>query len=230
MDESGSLSESQKSPSILVSEYKNETELKLPTKSKQKRRKSKPRTVNGWNSDLEKVIKGWAEEALALGWMNAKASGKRSKRSTVITSLIGALGIIGGSGAYLNTHCDEILAKVWGSFAIASAALAAVQAGLKDSDRAMEHKTASSEFQAFANEIEYELALSRKSRMECKMFMEKQKKVFNNLVYRTPDVPEDIQEIYKKKFSKAGLSTPDIVDGLHEIYINRRESSESSSM
>ena len=60
--------------------------------------------------------------------------------------------------------------------------------------------------------------------------MEKQKKVFNNLVYRSPDIPEDIQETYKKKFSKAGLSTPDIVDGLHQIYINKKESSESSSV
>jgi len=228
MDDSGSPD--QTSPSILVSEYKNEVVPKLVLPPKPKRRKSRPRTINGWNSDLEAVIKGWAEEALALGWMNSKASGKRSKRSTVITSLIGALGIIGGSGAYLNTHCDELLAKVWGSFAIASAALAAIQAGLKDSDRAMEHKTAGSEFQAFANEIEYELALSRKSRMECKSYMEKQKKVFNNLVYRSPDIPDDIQELYKKKFSKAGLSTPDIVDGLHQIYINKRESSESSSV
>lgn len=184
--------------------------------------RSKSKTINGWNMELETVIKGWGEEAKSLGWMNSKAASSRSRRGVFINASIGLLGIVGGSGAYLNTHCDEILARVWGSFAIASAALAAVQAALRDSDRALEYKTAASEFQAFANEIESELAISRNSRTECKKFMARQKKAFNKLLYKSPEIPDSIQLLYKKKFGESGIAVPDITDGIEKIYVNTK--------
>ena len=174
-----------------------------------------------YTDDIEKLIKGIGEKALALSWLHTRSE----KRYSYLNNYLGIpsiiLSTIAGAGSISFGSIPEV-SYFMGGISITVSVLATLNSYFSFAKRSESHKLTSVSYNKLYLQISIELALPRKKRLNVKDFMKSVSEQIVRLNEIQPAVPDIVIQDFKKVFKSyygTDISLPPIVNGLVSISV-----------
>jgi len=160
-----------------------------------------------WTTEQELLLKNWGIRAKYFVLMHYNSC--RYYRyldnilgvpSVVIDSIVTSITF--GSLAFTNCETDFIFKLISGNIMFISVSLAALHKYFKFGRISIEHNESHYRYSSIIKDIEEELAIDRKNRIEPRIFMNKIKENFDSLLHSSPDIPRHIMKKYVEDLEK----------------------------
>lgn len=183
---------------------------------------SPPTDNNDWTDEIEAILKKWGEESKGLTWMHTRCDKWFNFWDKMIGLPAGILAII-LSLAIFATYENVLGVKIaLGITSFIVGSLTFTQNYFNWGKRSARHGEAMIQYQAYADDIEAELALDRTTRQPGKRYYKliKQRR-FILLSADYPPIIDRYIELYKEKLYNTTISRPVIADSITEIHINK---------
>lgn len=185
---------------------------------------------NGWNNTLERLLQQWGEQSKGFQWMYNKTSRKYERWNRILGFASIALGSTAGTLSFINLlFTGEAITILAGLSGYVASMFGAMYQFLDLEKRVRQHKIFSIKYQNLATDIEYQLSLFRRDRLEGKKYMKEIKVLYDRYKGDAPPVPDDITHAFNKMFGEKNISKPDIAGEISKIIIKSNDSSSSAS-
>ena len=175
---------------------------------------------NGWNDKNERIIVSVGENSASYKWMHDKSAQVYS----TLHKMLGFILIIINTGlsaqTLLPTNSEIPAINILRQIFIYIVTLVSVmQNFLKYEELKSKHNSASNKFSNLYHNIQQEMSMFRRSRVNATQYVSNTLKEYDSLIVSGPDIHWYAISQFKKIFSKADISIPDIADKIQRIEI-----------
>jgi len=195
-----------------------------------------------WSKDHEKVLVEWADKAMCYRWLHNKSNEKYNKLNTYFTIPVIILSTVTGTASFaqerLSPAYQGTAQMAIGTLSIFAGILTTIQQFLKVNELNESHRMCSIIWDKFYRDIKTELSQSPTDRPNPQDMLKTYKKEFDRLMEVSPNIDNDITEVFKKTFIQnknkleimKEITKPEILDELvptdnfrHKWYLEKPE-------
>jgi hypothetical protein len=173
---------------------------------------------NSWNDKNEKIVISIGEEAASYKWMHEKNAAYYRTMSKIVNIVM----IIFNTGLSAQTFISEddkdqtfiIFRKI---FIYIVTVLSVIQNFLKYDQLSEQHLTSAMSFSKLYHDIQQQMCMYRRDRINATIYTSDTLKHFDNLVIKGPSIDEYIIQQFKKIFQNTNITIPNIADRIQKI-------------
>lgn len=177
-----------------------------------------------WHREHESILKKWGEKALCYRWLHDKAYKKfwnitiSFNIPTIILSTI-----TGAANFALQSIVPsdfQLYAQVGiGTFSILAGILQTISSYLQVESKSEGHRVSNIAWGKLGRNITVELTKIPDERQDPMVFIDICRNEYDRLIEQSPDIPEDIIQMFKEKIDKhfMDVSIPDVCNGVEPI-------------
>lgn len=177
-----------------------------------------------WRREHESILKKWGEKALCYRWLHDKAYKKfwnitiSFNIPTIILSTI-----TGAANFALQSIVPpdfQLYAQVGiGTFSILAGILQTISSYLQVESKSEGHRVSNIAWGKLGRNITVELTKIPDERQDPMVFIDICRNEYDRLIEQSPDIPEDIIQMFKEKIDKhfMDVSIPDVCNGVEPI-------------
>ena len=187
---------------------------------------------NGWNDKNEQLLISIGENAASYKWMHEASSNYYNTVYNITSiALIVLSSLLSIQTLFPNESCnnDEASAQLGNvNFVVVITKqvvlyivtiLSFLQSFLNSQVLSQKHFFASGLFSELYHDIQEQMCMFRKDRMNAKQHVSACLKKYDSLVVNNPDINSYINKKFKRTFSGNGISLPSIIDKVQKIQI-----------
>jgi len=188
---------------------------------------------NGWNDKNEQLLISIGENATSYKWMHEASSNYHNTVYNIISiSLIVLSSLLSIQTLFPNDTCNDnnvnlvvVIAKQIVLYIVTI--LSFLQSFLNSQVLSQKHFFASGLFSELYHDIQEQMCMFRKDRINAKQHVSVCLKKYDSLVVNNPDINWYISRKFQKTFGGNGISLPSIIDKVQKIQIMREENDEN---
>jgi hypothetical protein len=197
---------------------------------------------NGWNDKNEQLLISIGENAASYKWMHEASSNYYNTVYNITSiALIVLSSLLSIQTLFPNDTCnnDEASAQQGNvNFVVVITKqvvlyivtiLSFLQSFLNSQVLSQKHFFASGLFSELYHDIQEQMCMFRKDRMNAKQHVSACLKKYDSLVVNNPDINSYINKKFKRTFSGNGISLPSIIDKIQKIQIVKEYDNENSA-
>ena len=195
---------------------------------------------NGWNDKNEQLLISIGENAASYKWMHEASSNYHNTVYNITSiALIVLSSLLSIQTLFPNDTCDEASAQQGNvNFVVVITKqvvlyivtiLSFLQSFLNSQVLSQKHFFASGLFSELYHDIQEQMCMFRKDRMNAKQHVSACLKKYDSLVVNNPDINSYINKKFKRTFSGNGISLPSIIDKVQKIQIVKEYDNENSA-
>ena len=182
-----------------------------------------PRFNNGWTKEQEELMAGWADVASCYRWMHDKCEKKNARSNLSITVPVIILSTLTGSANFMLQSVippdDKELQKyaqiAIGGVSIFTGILTTLGNFFRYAQSSEAHRVAGIAWGKFQRQIQVELALHPKERIDCMDYLKICRAELDRMIEQSPPIPDSIIAAFEREFKNLPtLKKPDIAHGM----------------
>jgi hypothetical protein len=178
---------------------------------------------SNWKDEHEKILIEWADKAMCYRWLHAKSNQKYSVYNAWFTIPVIIMSTLTGTANFAQDKFPDnykTLAQISiGSINILAGILTTIAQFLKISALNESHRISAVSWDKFYRNIKVELYKSRDERINVNQMLKSSKEEFDRLIETSPDIDQNIIELFQKTFSSAkNNSLKDIKTKKYELF------------
>jgi len=158
-----------------------------------------------WDKEEEQLLKEWAEKAVCYKWLHTKANKKYSKINAKVTIPVIILSTLTGTANFaqdrIPTDYVPLFTMMVGSLNIVAGIITTIAQYFKISEINEGHRIAALSWDKFSRNIRIQLSQKPKNRESSGVLMKYAKDEFDRLMEISPDIPDEIVEVFQKTFN-----------------------------
>ena len=191
------------------------------------------RPNNGWTTEQEELMAGWADIASSYRWMHDKYERKLSYLNTSTTVPVIILSAFTGSANFMLQSIsggNEVIQKYAllgiGAVSIFTGILTTLGNFFRYAQGSEANRVASITWGKFQRQVAVELALHPNERIDSLDFLKICRAELDRLIEQSPQIPDDIIKKFEKEFvDLPELKRPDIAHGMDhtKVFNNKAE-------
>jgi hypothetical protein len=174
---------------------------------------------NAWNDDIEKTVASYGENSNSYKWMHDKSSESYRGIDSYITIGLIFLSTVLSALTFFTSDTNLALNIFTRIITYLINFLTVMNQTLKFKDVASKHSIAANEFSLLYHNIQQQLCLFRRDRVNAIKYMQKILSQYDSLQTTGPDIPARIIKQFMKTFRNSNFSIPDIADRIQKIDI-----------
>ena len=182
---------------------------------------------NGWGKEQEELMAGWADRASCYRWMHDKCEKIMAKNNMWITVPVIILSTLTGSANFIMGSLLEgdpqgqKLAQIGiGGVSIFTGILTTLGNFFRYAQSSEANRVASISWGKFQRQLDVELKLHPKERIDCMDFLKICRAEFDRLIEQSPPIPDKVIKHFELEFKdKPELIRPDIAHGMDHTRI-----------
>ncbi len=187
-----------------------------------------PKFNNGWTKEQEELMAGWADIASCYRWMHDKCEKKNARSNLSITVPVIILSTLTGSANFMLQSVippdDKELQKyaqiAIGGVSIFTGILTTLGNFFRYAQSSEAHRVAGIAWGKFQRQIQVELALHPKERIDCMDYLKICRAELDRMIEQSPPIPDSIIFAFEKEFKDLPtLKKPDIAHGMDHTKI-----------
>ena len=176
-----------------------------------------------WKDEHEKILIEWADKAMCYRWLHSKSNQKYSVYNAWFTIPVIIMSTLTGTANFAQDKFPEnykTIAQISiGSINILAGILTTIAQFLKISALNESHRVSAVSWDKFYRNIKVELAKSRTERTNVNHMLKSSKEEFDRLMETSPDIDQNIIDLFQKTFSSAKTHTlKDIKSKKYELF------------
>ena len=176
-----------------------------------------------WKDEHEKILIEWADKAMCYRWLHSKSNQKYSIYNAWFTIPVIIMSTLTGTANFAQDKFPEnykTIAQISiGSINILAGILTTIAQFLKISALNESHRVSAVSWDKFYRNIKVELAKSRTERTNVNHMLKSSKEEFDRLMETSPDIDQNIIDLFQKTFSSAKTHTlKDIKSKKYELF------------
>lgn len=177
---------------------------------------------NGWNDKNEQLIISIGENAASYKWMHERTSDYYKNISSIFNILLIILAIFLSAEtiippSYIEDNMAIFISKQILTYILTI--LTILQNFFKYDQLIEKHMNASLQFNELYHDIQKQMCMYRRDRINATMYLSENLKRYDSLVINNPDILKSIIKVFKKTFKHTNLALPDIADRIQKIEI-----------
>lgn len=177
---------------------------------------------NGWNDKNEQLIISIGENAASYKWMHERTSNYYKNISSIFNILLIILAIFLSAetiipSSYIEDNMAIFISKQILTYILTI--LTILQNFFKYDQLIEKHINASLQFNELYHDIQKQMCMYRRDRINATMYLSENLKRYDSLVINNPDILKSIIRVFKKTFKHTNLALPDIADRIQKIEI-----------
>jgi len=177
---------------------------------------------NGWNDKNEQLIISIGENAASYKWMHERTSDYYKNVSSIFNILLIILAIFLSAEtiippSYIEDNMAIFISKQILTYILTI--LTILQNFFKYDQLIEKHMNASLQFNELYHDIQKQMCMYRRDRINATMYLSENLKRYDSLVINNPDILKSIIKVFKKTFKHTNLALPDIADRIQKIEI-----------
>jgi hypothetical protein len=177
---------------------------------------------NGWNDKNEQLIISIGENAASYKWMHERTSDYYKNISSIFNILLIILAIFLSAEtiippSYIEDNMAIFISKQILTYILTI--LTILQNFFKYDQLIEKHINASLQFNELYHDIQKQMCMYRRDRINATMYLSENLKRYDSLVINNPDILKSIIKVFKKTFKHTNLALPDIADRIQKIEI-----------
>lgn len=182
---------------------------------------------NGWTREQEELMAGWADRASCYRWMHDKCEKIMAKNNLWITVPVIILSTLTGSANFIIGQVvgDDKTMQTYsqigiGGVSIFTGILTTLGNFFRYAQSSESHRVAGISWGKFQRQIDVELKLHPKERIDCMDFLKICRAEFDRLIEQSPPIPDKVVLAFEKEFKDmTDLKKPDIAHGMEHTKI-----------
>ena len=182
---------------------------------------------NGWGKEQEELMAGWADRAACYRWMHDKCEKIMAKNNMWITVPVIILSTLTGSANFIMGSLLEgdpqgqKLAQIGiGGVSIFTGILTTLGNFFRYAQSSEAHRVAGISWGKFQRQIDVELKLHPRERIDCMDYLKICRAEFDRLIEQSPPIPDKVIAHFEKEFKdNKELIRPDIAHGMDHTKI-----------
>jgi hypothetical protein len=174
----------------------------------------------GWNADLELVVKREGEQSQSLYWLHNEASRWSLARNDFIQIPTIILASVTG---FLSATSTLVPPIGIGAMSLSVGILGTLNSYFKYSQRSESHKVTAQLYLKTYKNIETELTLPVHQRENANILLKELRHNMTRISEIAPPIPSNIIEKYNRIFKESNVSAPIITTGIESIKVCRQE-------
>lgn len=182
-----------------------------------------PKFNNGWTKEQEELMAGWADVASCYRWMHDKCEKRNARSNLSITVPVIILSTLTGSANFMLQSVippdDKDLQKyaqiAIGGVSIFTGILTTLGNFFRYAQSSEAHRVAGIAWGKFQRQLQVELALHPKERIDCMDFLKICRAELDRMIEQSPPIPDAIIRDFEAEFKNLPtLKKPDIAHGM----------------
>ena len=183
---------------------------------------------NSWNRKIEKLVSDIGENSAGYSWMHSKASNYYTKIDNWLGFLVIILTTLTGTSIFATLDVEDTLPKILtGLVVYLSGAIAGVQKYFNFKEKSDKHHISSLNFQEIYFDVQRQMSMYRKDRINGKKYMENITKLYNQNIMNSPNINNKIVKKFIYIFRDQNISRPNVANNIQNIEIQSNHSSNS---
>lgn len=186
-----------------------------------------PRFNNGWTREQEELMAGWADIAACYRWMHDKCEKKMARSNMCITVPVIILSTLTGSANFILNSIvgDDKQMSTYatigiGGVSIFTGILTTLGNFFRYAQNSESNRVASIAWGKFQRQIQIELALHPKERIDCMDFLKICRAELDRLIEQSPAIPDEVIAAFEVEFKDIkDFKKPDIAHGVDHTKI-----------
>ena len=186
-----------------------------------------PRPNNGWTKEQEELMAGWADRASCYRWMHDKCEKIMALNNLWITVPVIILSTLTGSANFIigqvvgdNKEMQTFSQIGIGGVSIFTGILTTLGNFFRYAQSSESHRVAGISWGKFQRQIDVELKLHPRERIDCMDFLKICRAEFDRLIEQSPPIPDKVVAAFEKEFKDmTDLKKPDIAHGMEHTKI-----------
>lgn len=182
---------------------------------------------NGWTKSQEDLMADWADRASCYRWMHDKCEKIMKSKNMWITVPVIILSTLTGSANFIvgsilgNDQEMQKLAQIAiGGVSIFTGILTTLGNFFRYAQNSEAHRVASISWGKFQRQLDVELKLHPKDRIDCMDFLKICRAEFDRLIEQSPQIPDIVIQAFEKEFEdNKELKKPDIAHGMEHTRV-----------
>jgi hypothetical protein len=186
---------------------------------------------NGWNDKNEQLLISIGENAASYKWMHEASSNYHNSVYNIVSiSLIVLSSLLSVQTLFPNETNNDVNGLVIAKQVVLYIVtiLSFLQSFLNSQVLSQKHFFASGLFSELYHDIQEQMCMFRKDRINAKQHVSLCLKKYDSLVVNNPDINWYISKRFQKTFGGNGISLPSIIDKVQKIQIVKEENGELS--
>jgi hypothetical protein len=177
---------------------------------------------NGWNDKNEQLVISIGENAASYKWMHERTSTYYKNLSSFLNILLIILAIFLSAEtiippSYIEDNLAIFISKQILTYIITI--LTILQNFFKYDQLAEKHINASLQFNELYHDIQKQMCMYRRDRINATIYLSENLKHYDSLVINNPDIIYSVTDKFKKTFKNSNIALPDIADKIQKIEI-----------
>jgi hypothetical protein len=187
---------------------------------------------NGWTKEQEELMAGWADIASSYRWMHDKCEKIMARSNMFIVVPVIILSTLTGSANFITTSVvgDDKQMNTYAQVAIGGVSiftgiLTTLGNFFRYAQNSESHRVASISWGKFQRQIDVELKLNPKERIDCMDFLKISRAELDRLIEQSPPIPDKVIRAFEFEFKDLkDFKRPDIAHGVeHTKIFNDKE-------
>ena len=186
-----------------------------------------PKFNNGWGKEQEELMAGWADRAACYRWMHDKCEKIMAKNNMFITVPVIILSTLTGSANFImgslleGDQQGQKFAQIGiGGVSIFTGILTTLGNFFRYAQSSEAHRVAGISWGKFQRQIDVELKLHPRERIDCMDYLKICRAEFDRLIEQSPPIPDKVIHEFEHEFKdKPDLIRPDIAHGMDHTRI-----------
>lgn len=182
---------------------------------------------NGWTKSQEDLMADWADRASCYRWMHDKCEKIMKSKNMWITvpviilsTLTGSANFIVGSVLGDDQEKQKLAQIAIGGVSIFTGILTTLGNFFRYAQNSEAHRVASISWGKFQRQLDVELKLHPKDRIDCMDFLKICRAEFDRLIEQSPQIPDIVIDAFEKEFEdNKELKKPDIAHGMEHTKV-----------
>jgi hypothetical protein len=182
---------------------------------------------NGWGKEQEELMAGWADRAACYRWMHDKCEKIMAKNNMWITVPVIILSTLTGSANFImgslleGDQQGQKFAQIGiGGVSIFTGILTTLGNFFRYAQSSEAHRVAGISWGKFQRQIDVELKLHPKERIDCMDYLKICRAEFDRLIEQSPPIPDKVISHFEAEFKdNKDLIRPDIAHGMDHTKI-----------
>jgi hypothetical protein len=173
---------------------------------------------NNWNDKNERLIVSIGENAAGYKWMHEKSSSFYSYIHKGCSLLLIFLNTALSTETIISSDNNnlDILKRI---FLYSATVLSLMQNFIKYEQLAMKHTLQSNEFSKLYHDVQLQMSMYRKNRVDANIYVSELITKLDSLVVAGPDIASYALRKFKKTFNNDDIALPNIADKIQRIEI-----------
>ena len=182
---------------------------------------------NGWGKEQEELMAGWADRAACYRWMHDKCEKIMAKNNMMITVPVIILSTLTGSANFImgslleGDQQGQKYAQIGiGGVSIFTGILTTLGNFFRYAQSSEAHRVAGISWGKFQRQIDVELKLHPRERIDCMDYLKICRAEFDRLIEQSPPIPDKVIQQFEFEFKdNKELIRPDIAHGMDHTKI-----------